>query len=144
MQGIDDTWKDQPLAVNGRSGVYEIEELDRARADNHRRESSMAAARLLEMASFDAERLVADARAEADSLMAAARAETARVAADLDQYRSTVLRELADRQASTEAKLRTLRQLVSEHRNELRRHFTDQLAQLEDIAPEVPLAAVGD
>jgi cell division septum initiation protein DivIVA len=144
MQGIDDTWKDQPLAVNGRSGVDEIEELDRARSDNHRREISMAAARLLEMASFDAERLVADARAEADSLMAAARAETARVAADLDQYRSTVLRELADRQASTEAKLRTLRQLVSEHRNELRRHFTDQLAQLEDIAPEVPLAAVGD
>jgi len=150
-------------AARGRAAEADV---DRTRSDDHRRETSVAAARLLEMASGSADRMVADARAEADSLVAVARTEAnslvavarteaerlaaelaARLeqqTAELDRHRTTVLRELADRQASTEAKLRTLRLLESEHRNELRRHFTEQLAQLEDITPEVPLAAVGD
>lgn len=119
-------------------------DVDPARSDDHRRESSVAAARLLEIAAANADRLVADAREEADSLVVAARAEAERVTAELDQHRTMVLRELADRQAAVEAKVRRLRQLESEHLNHLRRHFTEQLAQLEEITPEVPLAAVAD
>ena len=119
-------------------------ESDLASSDGNRRESSRAAARLLEMAAASADRLVAEARAEADSLVVAARTEAERAAAELAQHRTTVLRELAERQAASEARIRTLRQLESEHRSQLHRHFTEQLAQLEEIAPETPLAAVAD
>jgi len=139
MESFDNDSTDPTPTSAGLGTGEEIAELD-----GHRRESSVAAARLLEMAGASADRLVADARAEADSLLGAARAEAERAAAELDQYRTEVLQELAQRQAATEARVRTLRQLESEHRSRLRRHFTEQLAQLDEIEPEVSLAAVPD
>ena len=108
-------------------------EVDQGSHDRSRRESSAAAARLLELATVNADQLVADAQAEAE-----------RVAAEVDEHRTTVLAEVADRKAALEAKLVSLRQLESEHRNRLRRHFTEQLAQLEEATPAAPLAAVAD
>ena len=117
---------------------------ERTDLDDQRRESSVAAARLLELAAADADRLVSDALAQADTLMARARAEAERVTAELEEYRNGVLRELADRQAATESKLRALRQLAGEHRSQLHRHFTEQLAQLEELSPDARLLAVAD
>jgi cell division septum initiation protein DivIVA len=139
--------------------------VERGHADGNRPESSVAAARLLEVAAVTADQLVADAKAEAGSLMSAAhakaeelitdsRSEAERVtaelargkeqqAAELDQHRTTVLAEVADRKAALEAKVETLRHLESENRNRLRYHFAEQLAQLEDDTPAV-LRAVAD
>ena len=139
MESFDNDWTDPTPTSAGPGTADELAEVA-----GHRRESSVAAARLLEMAAASADRLVADARAEADSLVGAARAGAERAAAELDQHRTEVLRELAQRQAATEARVRTLRQLESEHRSRLRVHFTEQLAQLDEIEPEVSLAAVAD
>lgn len=101
----------------------------RAHPDGNRRESSGAAARLLERAAVTADQLVTDAQAEVDSLMAAAHAEA---------------EQLADRKAGLETKVESLRQLESEHRNRLRRQFTEQLAQLEGDRSAVLRAVAAD
>lgn len=136
----------------------------REQLDGNPRESSVASARLLEMAAVTADQLVTDAKAEVDSLMTAAHAEAEQLitasrseaervtaelargreqqAAELDQHRTTVLAEVTDRKAALEAKVELLRQLESEHRNRLRRHLTEQLAQL-DGDRSAALRAVG-
>jgi DivIVA domain-containing protein len=113
-------------------------------AGESRREGSAAAARMLELAADSADQLVAEAKAEAAALLADARAEAERETAELDRHRTAVLAELADEQAALEAKIAALRQQEREHRAFLRRHFADQLAQLEDAVPAAPLAAVSD
>jgi len=137
---------------------------ERGQPDGSRRDSSVAAARLLEIAAVTADQLVADAEAEVGSLMSAShaeaeelitasRAEAERVAAELargqeqqaaelDQHRATVLAEVADRKAVLEAKVERLRRLESEHWKRLRFHFAEQLALLEDDAlPELRVVA---
>src|SRR5690242_15323188 len=52
---------------------------DPADPDSARRESSLAAARLLEMATVNADQLVNDAKVEADSVLGAAQAEAERL-----------------------------------------------------------------
>jgi cell division septum initiation protein DivIVA len=143
--------------------------IERGHPDGNRRESSVAAARLLEMAAVTADQLVADAKAEAGSLMSTADAEAGQLirasrceaervtadlaqgreqqAAELDHHRITVLAEVADREAALRAKVETLRRLEREHRNRLRCHFAEQLAQLEDDeddSPAVLRAVVAD
>ena len=51
--------------------------------------------------------------------------------AELEQYRTTVLSELAERKNSLEAEVARLEQLEEEHRNRMRDYLTQQLAQLE-------------
>jgi len=138
--------------------------VERGQPDGNRQETSVVAARLLEMAGNTADQLVADAQAEAGSLLSAAhteadrlisasRSEAVRVmaelargkeqqTAELEHHRATVLAEVADRKAALKAKVETLQQLESEHRNRLRRQYAEQLAQLED-EPAV-LHAVAD
>jgi len=138
----------------------------RGHPDGNRQETSVVPARLLEMAGNTADQLVADAQAEAGSLLSAARTEADRListgrceavrvmaelargkeqqAAELEQHRTTVLAEVADRKAALKAKVETLRQLESEHRNRLRRQYAEQLAQLEDDTPAVLRAVVAD
>jgi cell division septum initiation protein DivIVA len=139
--------------------------VERGHPDGNPRESSVAAARMLEVAAVTADQLVADAKAEAGSLMNAAHTEAERLittgrsqaeqvaaelargkeqqAAELDEHRATVLAEVADRKAALEAKVETLRQFERDQRNRLRCHFTEQLAQLEDDGPAA-LRAVAD
>jgi len=140
--------------------------VERGHPDGNRQETSVAAARLLEMAGNTADQLVADAQAEAGSLLSAAHTEADRLisasrfeavrvmaelargkeqqAAELEHHRATVLAEVADRKAALKAKVETLRQLESEHRNRLRRQYAEQLAQLEDNPPAVLRAVVAD
>lgn len=92
---------------------------------------SRAAARLLEMAARNADELVAEAKAEADQLTApareeadqiltAARTEVQRVRADLEETRVQHNEEFA-----------RLQQAEHDHRDRIRRHLTDRLAQIE-------------
>jgi len=119
------------------------------------REGSSAAARVLELATVNADQLLDEARAEASSLVGAARAEAEQVTADLarhqeeqaaefDRHREGVLTELADRRATLEARIAALTEQETEHRDRLRSHFAQQLAQLDDDEPAVLRAVAGD
>jgi cell division septum initiation protein DivIVA len=148
----------------------------RAERPDSRQESSVAAARLLEIAAANADRLAAESSAEAESLVAAARAEAeslrsaaqaeadallsgARVdaerltseldrrkeqqAAELEHHRTRVMAELSDKKAALEGQIAQLRQLEADHREHLRRHLTEQLAQLDQAtAPSLRAVAV--
>jgi DivIVA domain-containing protein len=128
--------------------------IDRVRGDGDPiRESSVAAARLLEMATVNADQLVCEAKAEAASLVAAANddaeqitssalAEAGRVSADLERHRESVLAEVAGRKAALEARVDDLQRLEAESRERLRGYFTDLLAQVQDsVVPVSPVAA---
>ena len=131
-----------------------------------RHESSVAAARLLEIAAANADRLAAEseaeaeslvsgARAEADQLLSTARAEAERLSyeldrrkeqqtAELEQHRVRTMAEVADRKAGLEAQIAQLRQLESDHREHLRRHLSEQLAQLDRDTPPSLRAVAAD
>ena len=122
--------------------------------DGERRESSLYAARLLERAAVNADQLVAEAenaaesmvsaaRIEAEQLLAAGRAEAERVTVEIDQHRTRVLAEVEDIKAGLEARIESLRQQENDNRSRLRRHFTEQLAQLDEGA-HARLRAVAD
>ncbi|HEU4566621.1 MAG TPA: hypothetical protein VFR99_01210 [Marmoricola sp.] len=100
-----------------------------------RHESSAAAARLLEIAAENADRLAAESAAEAESVVKAAKAEaeSALTAARVEAER--VLAEATGRKTVLEGQLETLRQLERSHREKLRQHFNEQLAQLDGNAP---------
>jgi cell division septum initiation protein DivIVA len=94
-------------------------------------DGSRAAARLLEVAARNADELLAEATAEADQLTAsarenadqlltAARTETQRLRADLEETR-----------AQHNAEIARLQQIEQNHRDRMRRHLTDMLAQIE-------------
>jgi cell division septum initiation protein DivIVA len=85
-----------------------------------RADASGAAARLLEVAARNADELLADAKAEAEGLLAAARAEAQQVRAGLEEERARHSTEIA-----------RLKQLEQEHRERVRRHANDLLAQIE-------------
>jgi DivIVA domain-containing protein len=105
-------------------------------------EGSRAAARLLEIAARNADELLDEAKAEAASTRAAARTEAERMHAELEQtwtrqnteldlHRTTVLSEVAERQAALEAEVSRLRQLDQDHRDRMRDYLNQQLAQIE-------------
>src|SRR3954453_7624520 len=94
-------------------------------------------------AQLDAERMTATARAEADQVLAAAHAEAERVTgeahaerervtAELEAHRNGVLSGLADEQSALEGRLEHLREVEREHRERLRRHFSEQLELIQD------------
>jgi cell division septum initiation protein DivIVA len=85
-----------------------------------RADGSDAAARLLEVAALNADELLTEAKAEADRLVAAARAEAERLRADLEAKR-----------AQHRAEIARLEQVEQEHRERVRRHLTDMLAQID-------------
>jgi cell division septum initiation protein DivIVA len=108
-----------------------------------------AAARMLELAAVTADRLVTDAETEAESLVTLAQAradaileasrneadqvaaELARTkeeqAAELDRDRAAALAGLSDEKAALEAQIATLRQMESDHHNQMRHRLTEQL-----------------
>jgi hypothetical protein len=106
-------------------------------------------ARMLKVAAVTANQLVTRATAEAESLMAEARAtarlseeasrreaadvsaELSRARADLDRERAAALEGLAEEKAGLETQIAALRQMEAEQRDQLRRHLSDQLAQLD-------------
>ncbi len=114
-----------------------------------------AAARMLELAALTADRLVTDAEAEAESLVTRAQATAEEIvgtsrdeadraaaelarrreeqAADLDRERATTLSGLADEKANLESQIATLRQLASEHRDQMRHHLPEQLTLLDNL-----------
>jgi DivIVA domain-containing protein len=122
--------------------------------DGVRRESSVYAARLLERAAVNADQIVAEAqnaadslvsaaRVEAEQLLAASRTETERAAVEIDEHRTKVLTEVEEIKSGLEARIASLRQQEDDNRDRLRRHFTEQLAQL-DAEPQARLRAVAD
>lgn len=139
---------------------------DDRRDSDDRGERSAAAVRVLELATVNADQLVAEARAEAEASMSAARREADELLtssrseadrlkteleriktqqiAELEEHRSAVLAELADSTASLEAKIHRLRQQESEHRDHLRRHFAEQLTQLDEPTSATLRAVVAD
>jgi cell division septum initiation protein DivIVA len=74
----------------------------------------------LEVAALNADELLTEAKAEADRLVAAARAEAERLRADLEAKR-----------AQHRAEIARLEQVEQEHRERVRRHLTDMLAQID-------------
>ena len=95
------------------------------------RDSSSAAARLLEIAARNADQLLTEAQAEADGMRASAReeadelltearAEAERVRADLEQSRNEANDEIA-----------TLRETGQSHRDQMREHLHEMLAKVE-------------
>lgn len=123
------------------------------RADT-RREASVAAARLLEIAARSAEqvaaesqataaRLLATARQEAEALHAGARTEADRLiaeldqrtqqqTADLEQQREAVITEINHHETAWRARHQLLVRWEADQREHLRRYLTDQLAFLEE------------
>jgi len=124
-----------------------------------------AAARMLELAAVTADRLVTDAEREAESLVASAQAKAEAIteasreeadqvaadlartreqqAAELDRERTTALAGLADEKAALEERVASLRQLESDHRNQMRHHLTEHLSLLDTTLPEPPAAIAG-
>lgn len=122
-------------------GTFTVDSPAPARTGDQVRDSSVAAARLLEIATVNADQLVADAEAEAAALVAAATAEAERVTAELDRHRQTVLAEVAERKATLESTVEGLQRLEAESRDRLRTFFTEQLDQLEgSVEPVGPVA----
>ncbi len=124
-----------------------------------------AAARMLEVAAVTADRLVSDAEMEAESVVTTAQAradaiveasrdeadqvaaELARSkeeqAAELNRERVTAMTALSEEKAAIEAQIAMLHQMESDHRSQMRHHFTEQLALLDAPLPEPP-APVAD
>lgn len=119
-------------------------------------EASMAAARLLEIASANADQLMDAAKSEADGIIAEARTEADQVAAEArrnadtlqyesrkraealdvetDQRRKDVISGLERERQDLQAEIDHLRAYEREYRARLKAYFQDQLAQL-DGAP---------
>jgi cell division septum initiation protein DivIVA len=112
------------------------------------------AARVLEVAAVTADRLVSDAEMEAESLVTTAQAkadaivqagrdEADQVAAQLNRDRATAMTHLAEEKAAVEARIAVLRQMESDHFNQMRHHLTEQLSLLDATLPEPPAAVTG-
>jgi cell division septum initiation protein DivIVA len=93
--------------------------------------AAAAAARLLEVAARNADELLADAKAEADQLTRSARVEADRLVAAARADAEQVRTELEQERAHHSAEIARLAQVEQEHRERVRRHLTDMLAQVE-------------
>jgi cell division septum initiation protein DivIVA len=128
----------------------------------HQDRPADAAARMLELAATTADQLVVNAQteaaglvttaqAQADAILQASRNQAHHVAtelsrtkdeqtAELDRERATALAGLAEERAALQAQIDRLHQMQSDHRTEMRRHLTEQLALLDAKLPEPPTA----
>jgi cell division septum initiation protein DivIVA len=97
---------------------------------------SHSAAHLLEITARDAELWVAEARSEAAALVDKARAEAEALVAEARTEAARVRAELEEARRGSQAELAELERLATQHRDQLRRHLTDLLAQVSDPAPE--------
>lgn len=111
--------------------------------------AAITADQLVSEAQTEAESLVTTAQAEADAILEASRNQAQQIAAELsrirheqtgelDRERATALTGLAQERAAIERQIAHLRQMQSDHRNELRRHLTTHLALLDATTPEPP------
>lgn len=165
MQSFEDPLDDNVTptpAEDRRDQVHDLE-TDPIVPITHNEGSADPAARMLELAAMTADQLVTEARTEAESLVTTAQAEADAVlgasrneahqiaaelsrirheqTAELDRERAVALAGLAQERAAIERQIAHLRQLQSDHRNELRRHLTAQLALLDATMPEPPTAS---
>jgi chaperonin cofactor prefoldin len=65
------------------------------------------------------------------------------VTVEIDRHRTKVLAEVEDIKSGLESRIATLQQQEDDNRSRLRRHFAEQLAQLDEETPTT-LRAVGD
>jgi cell division septum initiation protein DivIVA len=94
-------------------------------------DSSRAAARLLEVAARNAEELLTEAKAEADQVKSSAREEADLLLAAARAEAQRVRAELEETHAQHSAEIARLQQVEQDHRDRMRRHLTDVLAQIE-------------
>jgi cell division septum initiation protein DivIVA len=104
-------------------------------ADAGQAGGTAAAARLLEVAATTADQLTSEARAEAEAAVAEARAEAHAVVTEARAEAEALTEAAFERTEAAAAQLDWLREVEGRHRDQLRRHFTEQLALLEDDAP---------
>jgi cell division septum initiation protein DivIVA len=98
-------------------------------------DGSRAAARLLEVAAPNAEELLAEAKAEADQLTASAREEADQILTAARTEAQRVRANLEETRAQHNAEIARLQQIEQDHRDRMRRHLTDVLAQIEARPP---------
>jgi len=96
---------------------------------------SSRAARLLEVAARNADELLADAKAEAQHLTASAREEADRLLTEAREEARRVRADLEETRAQHNAEIARLQQLERDHRERMRHHLTDLLAQIEAPPP---------
>jgi DivIVA domain-containing protein len=128
------------------------------RQPDHRHETSVAAARLLEIATAEADHAASETRAEAEALLAAAREESARLlgaaqaeaarisdnlderrrqhTAEIERQRTAALAEIAHHETAWEARLHRFARREANRNASLRGYLTEQLARL-DLDPAV-------
>jgi cell division septum initiation protein DivIVA len=99
-------------------------------ADGHR-----AAAQLLEVAARNADELLAEAKAEADQLKASAREEADQLLAAARTEAQRLRTDLEETRAQHNAEIARLQQIEQDHRDQMRHHLTDLLAQIEATPP---------
>jgi cell division septum initiation protein DivIVA len=98
-------------------------------------DGSRAAARLLEVAARNADELLAEAKAEADQLTASAREEADQLLTAARTEAQRVRADLEETRAHHSAEIARLQQIEQDHRDQMRRHLTDVLAQIEARPP---------
>ena len=98
-------------------------------------DGSRAAARLLEVAARNAEELLAEAKAKADRLTASAREEAIRLLNAARTEAQRVRADLEETRAQHSTEIARLQQVEQDHRDRMRRHFTDVLAEIEARPP---------
>jgi cell division septum initiation protein DivIVA len=165
MLSFEDPLDDNVTPTPDEDGPDRVNDLgtDPTEPTTHKDSSADPAARILELAAMTADQLVTEAHTEAESLVTTAQAKADAVleasrnqahqiaaelsrtrheqTAELDRERATALTGLAQERAAIEHQITHLRQMQSDHRNELRRHLTTQLALLDATTPEPPTAS---
>jgi cell division septum initiation protein DivIVA len=91
-------------------------------------------ARLLEVAARNADELLADAKADADQLVVAARERAEQLLTAARTEAQQVRADLEATRAQLQAEIARLQQLEHDHRDRIRRHLTELLAQI-DVSP---------
>jgi cell division septum initiation protein DivIVA len=103
--------------------------------DTSRANAPQAAAHLLEMAARDAEKWVSEARSEAATLLEEAALEAARLVQAGREEAARVGAELEAAKDQHETEVAELQRLASGYREQLRRHLTDLLHQVDQGVP---------
>ena len=97
-----------------------------------RAQDSSGAARLLEVAAHNADELLAEARAEAATVVSAAQAEADQLVMSAKMEAARVRSELETTRNQQNAEIARLQQLADDHKNRMRSHVSDLLAQVDD------------
>ena len=94
--------------------------------------SGSAVARLLEIAARNADQLTAEAEADAEKTRAEARDQAEALLADARREAEQVRDELARTKRGLDDEIARLRREEQEHRDAMRNHLNDMLAQVEE------------